>query len=106
MTATLHFLADSPDSIASTFSIHPLAILSVNSVAHLHTDTGSGPRFRLVGSPDFIQREGSGAVRIVPQEDPGYVVFPQTDGELLVGRFVFGHQPIADTGPLSSVLMY
>ena len=85
MTATLHFLADSPDSITSTFSIHPLAILSVNSVAHLHTDTGSGPRFRVVGSPDFIQREGRDAVRIVPQEDPGYVVFPQTDGELLVG---------------------
>ena len=83
-------------------SIQPLSCV-IDPIADHHTDAGS--ILRVGCCPYFIL--GHGCRQIWP--DPKVmarmaVVCPQTDGELLVVRFVGILNPVLDTGPLSSCL--
>ena len=69
-------------------------------------DTDTGAILRVSRGPDFIVREGGGAVRVGPLVLTAMgEVCPHTDGEPLVGRLVGILHPVLDTGPLLPGLM-
>ena len=73
--------------------------------ANRHTDAVS--ILRVGSGPLIVVREGSAAVRVVPEVLARMgEVCPQTDGEPLEGRFVGIFHPVLDTGPLLPGLVY